>query len=206
MGVRDCDFVISPATTHPHANLWTDAFHFDLDVFKPAARFERQPGSVMIMHDNLLNNLPLVADVLPHISKLYVTKTDVISEDAQLALQGYLDKIIPQNLSYPTGLTHTASKCQFQLNTHQGIGLELMGPESGLCGAIPLYPDTEFYHDIFDDTGVLFYDPEKPDTLIEILKDDTLEFDREAFSEHFGAQHCLPKFWDAVYASLQTDA
>ena len=203
-GIRECDFIISPATTHPHPNLFTDAFHFDLDVFRPVERFERQPNTVMIIHDNLINNLPLISAIMPHITKLYVTKADDLFPDAKVALKKHLDKIITLNLSYPTGLAHTASKVQFQLNTHEGIGIELMGPESGLCGAIPIYPDNEYYRDIFDDTGVLFYDPEKPKTLIEILTDTDLPaFDRGEFAKHFGAQHCLPKFWDTVYAALQ---
>lgn len=78
----------------------------------------------------------------------------------------------------------------------------MMGVEGGMCGCQPIYPDTEFYRDIFDGTGVVFYDTTHPAESLRSIIQEGSKFDKktmEAFRERFSAEDTLLGFWEKVY-------
>ena len=83
----------------------------------------------------------------------------------------------------------------------------MMGIEAGMTGCQPIYPDTEFYRDIFDGTGVAFYDLNNPvDSLKSIISQGSTFTDEqiEKFRENFSAEDNLPEFWSSVYKLMTT--
>ena len=198
---RDNDIVISPATIPERPNLFTHLFHVEKSVFHKYERFERVPGSVMVSHDNLFPETDWINGIMDAVSELHVTKKDAISPDVADALQENISKVSVAMLPYPKGIAYEASQCEFVLHTHTTLGVEMMGIEAGMCGCQPIYPDTEFYRDIFDDTGVVFYDTDNAvDSLKTIISEGASWSDEqiEAFRSKFSAEDNLPAFWDHV--------
>ena len=77
-----------------------------------------------------------------------------------------------------------------------------MGIEGGMCGCQPIYPDTEFYRDIFDETGVAFYDiNDASESIKSIISNGSTFTDEqvEQFREKFSAEDNLPDFWNKAY-------
>ena len=201
-GLRDTDIVISPATVPERPNTFTHLFHIEKSVFRKHERFERVTGSVLMSHDNLLPEVDLIKGVIGTVSELHVTKSAKFSEIIAIPLRKSLDKISCEMLPYPKGIAYEASKCEFVLHTHTDLGVEMLGIEAGMTGCQPIYPDTPFYRDIFDGTGVVFYDTDNAvDSLNAIIKAGatwTAE-QVEAFRTQFSAEDNLPAFWEQVY-------
>lgn len=201
VGLRENDIVISPATVPDRPNLFTHLFHIEKSMFHKYERFDRVPGSVMISHDNLVPEANLVNGVIDAVSELHVTKAATLSSMVPDALREN-NKVSCEMLPYPKGIAYKASQCEFVLHTHTTLGVEMMGIEAGMCGCQPIYPDTEFYRDIFEDTGVIFYDTDNAvDSLKSIIADGASWSDEqvEAFRSKFSAEDNLPAFWDHVY-------
>lgn len=201
-GLRDTDIVISPVTVPERSNLFTHLFHIEKSVFYKHERFDRIPSSVLISHDNLMPELDLIKGVMDTISELHVTKSASLQPIVAGSLSKYLSKISCEFLPYPKGIAYEASQCEFVLHTHTRVGTEMMGIEAGMAGCQPIYPDTEFYRDIFDGTGVVFYDIDNAvDSLKAIIAAGATWSDEqvEAFRTKFSAEDNLPAFWDHVY-------
>ena len=201
-GLTKDDIIISPATVPQHPNVFIHLFHLEKSVFRQYARFTRVKGSVMIINDNLNNELDLVKEVMPAISVLHVTNSGHPSVEAELALKKYMDNVNYEVLQYPKGVAYKASQCEFVLHTYTDLGAEMMGIEAGMTGCQPIYPDTEFYRDIFDGTGVTFYDTEDAVTSLRniIVAGSTFTPEQvEAFRTKFSAEDNLPAFWNACY-------
>ena len=204
---RADDIVISPATVPERPNLWTHLFHIEKSVFHRYERFQRVPGSVLMSADNLLPEVALIESVMDVVSELHVTKAQQLGENESARLQKYLDKISCESLPYPKGIAYKASQCEFVLHTHTTLGTEMMGIEAGMCGCQPIYPDTAFYRDIFDGTGVLFYDVADAGALRALIESGATWTDKEveAFRSKLSAEDNLPAFWDQVYDLYTTD-
>ena len=200
--LRDTDVVISPASVPKHPNLFTNAWHIEKSVFHRYERFERVPGSVMMSRDNLMPEVDMVAGVMEVVKQLHVTKAADLTDVITKPLTKYMDRISCEMLSYPKGIVYKASQCEFVLHTHTTLGAEMMGIEAGMAGCQPIYPDTEFYRDIFDKTGVAFYDIDTPvSSLKSIISKGSTFTDKQvaAFREKFSAEDNLPAFWEHVY-------
>ena len=69
-------------------------------------------------------------------------------------------------------------------------------------GASDIYPDTEFYRDVFDETGIIFYDTKNPVESLRSIIQTGSQFNpktTEAFRKQFSAEDNLPDFWESVY-------
>lgn len=207
-GLKETDILFSSCTIPDRPNVFTHFTPIEKSVFREYKRFHRKKNSVMIMRDNLETELDWMVHVLPVISELHITKSSQTSE-----LAAFFDrtsepeKIVHTNLEYPKGIAYKASYCDFVLHTRTTWGIEMMGVEAGMCGAQPIYPDTEFYRDIFDGTGVVFYDTEnKVESLKRIISKGAQWTDEqvEAFRTKFCAEDNLPAFWDGVYNVCST--
>lgn len=208
-GLRETDILISPGTIPPRPNTFRDVSHIEKFVFRHRNRFERVPGSVVISSENVLNRgepekeTPMmIANLMGFISRLIVTNVHSPDSLMTAAFAKYASKVSYENLSYPQGVVYHLSQAEFVLHTHTRLGIEMMGVEGGMCGCQPVYPDTEFYRDIFDGTGVEFFDTQNPvESLRSILKAGS-KFDKkttEAFRTKFSAEDTLPGFWEKVY-------
>ena len=206
--LRDTDVVISPASVPERPNLFTNAWHIEKSVFRRYERFERLPGSVMISHDNVVPEVGLMAGIMEVVSELHITKASSLHENVASALATFIDRVSCESLPYPKGIAYKASQCEFVLHTHTTLGVEMMGIEAGMCGCQPIYPDTEFYRDVFEDTGVIFYDTADPVTSLKSIISEGSTFTDtkvEAFREQFSAEDNLPAFWEFVYNLYTTD-
>ena len=205
-GLTDKDFVISPATVPPgDPIIFTHLFHLEKAVFRQYPRFNRVVGSVMITHDNMSHALPMVKSVMPSISELHVTNAAHPEEHVKSAMIEYRDKVIYEYLRYPRGIAYKASQCEFVLHTYTDIGVEMMGIEAGMTGCQPIYPDTEFYRDIFDCTGVAFYNTADAVTSLKSIIEGGSTFTPEqveAFRTKFSAEDNLPCFWNTVFEQM----
>ena len=207
-GLRESDILISSSSVPFKSNVFTHIYPVEKTVFRKNNRFERLPKSVVISHDNITNlyedgdTTGMIIEVLDVISHLYVTKSAGLGEEMEERFGGKLNKVSCNNFSYPRGLVKCLSKSEFVLHTHLSAGVEFLGIEAGMVGCQPIYPDTEFYRDIFDGTGVVFYDPDNfVESLIAIIEAGS-NFDNEvteAFRAKFNAEDHLPGFWDEVY-------
>lgn len=208
-GLRETDILISSASIPTRPNTSTNVFPIEKSIFRQYERFERKKGSVIISYDNIENNtnpdedtVRIISDVMDAVSQLYVTKSPQLSDDMVNAFSKSLSKITCENLSYPRGLTYMLSKAEFVLSTQTNLGVEFMGIEGGMVGCQPIYPDTEFYRDIFDGTGVQFFDTENPIISLREIIQAGSKFDKkttEAFRTKFSAEDTLQGFWDEVY-------
>ncbi|MXV74730.1 hypothetical protein F4Z99_10665 [Candidatus Poribacteria bacterium] len=209
-GLTEKDVLVSPASLPPFPNLFTDVSHIEKSVFRPRSRFERVKSSVVMIYDQIVNaildDVPVVdvlSDVMDVVSHLHITKTQTLRDDVVAGFGESLSRVSYENLSYPQGVAYKLSQVEFALITSTRVGIEMMGVEAGMSGCQPIYPDTEFYRDIFDGTGVAFFDIKNPvESLRDIIQAGS-NFDAkttEAFRTKFSAEDTLPGFWDAVYA------
>ena len=207
-GLRDSDIIISSVSVS-RPNTFTHLYPVEKAVFKNIGRFERNPKSVVISHDNLLNlsspdedTIGIIAGLLDAVSHLYVTKHHELGEDVKRAFGKNLDKVSCENLSYPKEVSYKMSQSEFALSTPTKLGIEFMGIEAGMTGCQPIYPDTEFYRDAFDNTGVVFYDTDNPVESLKTIIESGSKFDNEtteAFRTKFSAEDNLPVFWNSVF-------
>lgn len=208
-GLSERDILISPASLPTTLKLFTNTSHLEKFIFRPRVRFERVKGSVIASHDQVVDeSIPnisfknVLADIMDVVSHLYITGRDILSDEVVSAFGKSLAKVSAENLTYPQGVAQKLSMAEFVLVTHTRVGIEIMGVEGGLSGCQPIYPDTEFYRDIFDDTGVIFFDTNNPtESLREIIRAGS-KFDKkttEAFRTKFSAEDTLPGFWENVY-------
>ena len=206
-GLRETDILISSSTIPDWPNTFTHFSPIEKSVFREYGRFHRKKNSVMIMRDNLETELDWMVHILPVVSELHVTASNSLLDLADFFGADVPEKIFCSNLEYPKGIAYKASSCDFVLSTRTTVGIEMMGVEAGMCGAQPIYPDTEFYRDIFDKTGVIFYDTEnKVESLKDIISKGRNWTDEqvEAFRTKFSAEDNLPEFWDSVYSVCST--
>lgn len=209
-GLRDTDILLSPATLPERPNLYTNVWSVEKSLFTDRKRFDRVKGSIMISLDNLTstqdNNvmpeIDILSELMDTISELHINKSYNLPESIEKALSDHIDCVSCEFLSYPKGVANKASQCEFILHMHTKLGAEYMGIEAGMAGCQPIYPDTEFYRDIFDGTGVVFYDVQNPiESLKSIISQGSTFTDEqiEAFREKFSAENTMPAFWDSVY-------
>ena len=207
--LRETDILVSYYSLPREINTFGDVFPIEKGLFRERTRFERMKGSVVISHDNIINhtsaesNTPeVIAEVLQDVSHLSVTKSQGLQESVQTAFAGNLHKVSCENLSYPFGVANKLSQSEFILSTHTNLGIEFMGIEGGMCGCQPIYPDTPFYREVFDGTGVVFFDTENPVESLRSIIAAGSKFDEEtteAFRTRFSAENTLPNFWEDVY-------
>ena len=209
-GLRDTDILVSPVSLPERPCTFTDVSHVEKSVFRQRERFERVKGSVMMCYDNLgrvyhRGDVPgMLAPNMDVISHLYVgTRGMAIEPDLETTFGNAWERVFFENFTYPSGIIKQLSQAEFVLTTHTVLGIELLGIEAGMCGCQPIYPDTEFYRDAFDGTGVVFYDTENAQESLRLIIQEGSRFDKkttEAFRTKFSAEDTLPKFWDQVYA------
>lgn len=210
-GLRETDIVISPVTVGNRLNTFTNVWHIEKSIFRPRERFQIVKGSVIISYDNIDPNHFMNKDVdieaitlglMDVISHLYITKTHALSPELEDLLGNSLSKVSVHSLNYPQEVARHLAQAEFVLSTYEDIGIECMGIEGGLSGCQPIYPDTEFYRDAFDNTGVAFYDTQDRVTSLQAIIKGGSKFDKEtteAFRTKFSAEDTLPKFWEHVY-------
>lgn len=200
--LKKTDIIVTSCSVPSHTHLFTHIYHVEKNTFRNYGRFQRAKGSVMISYDNLADEVSWFKNVMPSISELHVTKSQSLAEHVVSELSEHKDKITSENLTYPKGVAYKASHCEFVVHTHTTWGTEFMGIEAGMCGCIPIYPDTAFYRDIFDGTGVLFYDTANAaESLTAVIQNGYVWTPEqiEAFRSRFCAEDNLPKFWDSVF-------
>lgn len=209
-GLKETDILISSVSLPDRPNTFTHIFHIEKSVFRQYQRFERVKGSILISHDNIVNQsnpdedtIGIIRDIMDDVSHLYVTKNHQLDPNVEKALANSLLKVSCEQLSYPQGVAYHLSQAEFILSTHTNLGIEMMGIEGGLCGCQPIYPDTEFYRDVFNETGVVFYDTGNPVKSLKSIIQAGSQFNQEtteAFRKKFSAEDNLPNFWESVYS------
>lgn len=207
-GLSDRDILVSPVSLPDIPNSFTHVYAVPKNTFWPRKRFERQPYSVVMLYDHVTTDaetLRITTEILDAVSHLYIVGVRHIDEEVKKMFGKNIDKVSINILSYPEEVAHRLSKADFVLATRKNIGIEFMNIEGGMCGCQPIYPDTEFYRDAFDNTGVVFYDLDNPvDSLKSIISQGSTFTDEqvEVFREKFSAEDNLPDFWDHVFAVL----
>ena len=208
-GIRETDVIISLVSVPDRPNIFRDVSHLEKGLFRSRERFERVPGSVALIGDHIFHNstelfdpVETIKGVIGDVSHLHISGGQIAEDQLVEVFGASLSKVTSGNLSWPQGIAYRLSQVEFCLNMHTYLGVEMMGVEAGLCGCQPIYPDTEFYRDLFDGTGVVFFDVANPvDSLRAIIKEGS-KFDKEtteAFRTKFSAEDTLPKFWEQVY-------
>lgn len=215
-GLRDTDIFISSVSVSKKPNAFTHLYPVEKNLFKSTGRYERKPKSVVISHDNILNSsdpsedtISIVKGILDEVSHLYVTNRAELDETVKLAFRDNLDKVSCQQLSYPKDVAYQLAQAEFVLSTPTKLGAEFMGIEGGMTGCQPIYPDTPFYRDIYEDTGVVFFDTNDPIESLKSIIQIGSNFDKETtdnFRTKFSAEDNLPDFWEKVHQLLSNES
>ena len=141
-GLREKDILISPVSLPERPNIFTDVHHTKKSVFRAYDRFQRAPSSVVMSHDNVVNDanpqedtVGVIAEIMDVVSHLFITKADAMRDTVASGLSLSLSKVTCQNLSYPEGVAYRLSQAEFVLHTHTRLGIEMMGVEGGCAAA-----------------------------------------------------------------------
>ena len=168
-------------------------------------------GTVTMMCDNLgrgdfcdqIMNALIGCDVVTRINIL-------LADDFIKTIYGAVDKVnLLSAVRFPLEMKSVLSDSEWTLQLDQNTGMERMGIEGGMCGAHPIYIDTEFYRNHFgDDLGVAYVDPDAiVSSLLGILEAGS-DWDNhiDNFIKRMGSEHHIPKFWDNVKSIVMGDA
>ena len=215
--VRDMDIPISPAELPDHPNRYKTHF-VDERAFYISHRHKRVPKTLMLLPDHLIS--PGIPDAMKSIldegliDKVTVVGSTTLVEisatyggDSLFNLERYVEsgKIeLAPRVGWPTGVRELLNTQSYFLSTCTLQGLELMGVEAGFCGAQPIYPDDAYYEEVFEGTGVQFFDKEnRTESLSKILTDFSWDSDaHETFLNKCSGQRNLPAFWEHVRSVL----
>ena len=204
IGLRDEDILVSPGFLPRKLHTFRDVHPVEKSIFRRRGNFERLKGSVAIVGDHIYDgSIETLSQIMDVVSKLYVAgNIGNHVEQMQEVFGGSYAKVFAQRYEWPFGMVRLLSEVEFVLHLHTGVGVEMMGIEGGMCGCQPIYPDIELYRDIFDGTGVAFFDLENPVESLKWILEAGSQFDEkmtEAFRTKFSGEDTLPDFWEEVY-------
>lgn len=198
--VRPDDIPVSPSSLPDHPNKQEHVYHIPSYIFYHIDRFQRKPKSMVIMGDQFSGNIDMIRSIIPHIDQVFVTNTD--NDDMIISASPEKNKIKCGIIDYPFGIRKVLSQYEYVLNIHEWVGMELMGFEGGFCGSHPIYPDTQYYRDLFHDfDGVALFDTNNPvDSIVSIInkKSDWVDNHMADFVKKYSAENHLPQFWNNV--------
>lgn len=177
----------------------------DNRIFYKTRSTSRRKGTVTLMCDNIGRGDVSEEVMTALIDCEFVTRINIlIADDFMKAQYGENDKVAClSRVSFPLAMKTLLSDSEWTLQIDQKTGMERMGIEGGMCGAHPIYVDTEFYRNHFgDDLGVAYLDPENVvESLLRILEVGS-DWDEhiDSFIKRMGSEYHIPKFWDNVKA------
>ena len=188
------------SAVHPHGQY---APTIDNKLYYKTRETPKRPGTVTMMCDNIreLENSDEIMQALINCDE--VTRINILLADdfirehySQNIKVNCLDR---QSLQEMKGVL---SDSEWTLNLHKETGMERMGIEGGMCGAHPIYIDSDFYRKHFsDDLGVAYVEGSENmiDNLINVLETGS-DWDNhiEKFRRRLGSQYHMPKFWENV--------
>ena len=175
----------------------------DNRIFYKTRSSTRRKGTVTMMCDNLGRGDVSDAVMKALIDCDVVTRINILLADEFMKSQyGDVEKVnCLSSLKFPFEMKSVLSDSEWTLQIDQKTGMERMGIEGGMCGAHPIYIDTEFYRNHFGgDLGVAYVDPDNVvDSLLGILESGS-DWDNhiDNFIKRLGSEHHIPKFWDNV--------
>ena len=175
----------------------------DNRIFYKTRQTSKRKGTVTMMTDNIRQVDMMEQIMAALIDCESVTRINILLADDFIETHyGDVEKV--NRLSSRKGtfeMKSILSDSEWTLNLDSNTGMERMGIEGGMCGAHPIYIDTEFYRNHFGaDLGVAYVDPENViSSLLGILEagsdwDDHID----NFTKRMGSEYYIPEFWDKV--------
>lgn len=171
--------------------------------FYRMSSINREPRTLAILKDQFLV-LPEMKQVLGNLlsdgtlEKLWIGGG--LDEDIRDWIDASKLNVESFYLSWPDAMRKLLNRVSHTLHVSTSVGQELMGFEGAFCGAIPIYPDSEYYRSFFgSDLGVewILGGGDLEQNLRDILTNDQ-EFECEPFIDAFSGEQHLPEFWLAV--------
>lgn len=186
---------------HPNAQQYIGMI--SSSVFRWTHRWQKKEKSLILMHDSFLALDALMLEIIPLFSEVFVTSVDEIQDSR---FDGF-DNLKCGRLE-ESEVSDMLSKYEYVLVGREDMGLEMMGIEGGFLGCQPIYPNTQFYKDVFSKvSGVALYDTGSPvaslKTIVAARNSETWTKDMPDFVQHFSAEENIPKFWSRVIEMLK---
>ena len=175
----------------------------DNRIFYKTRQSSKRKGTVTMMTDNI-RQVDMMEQVMAALIDCdFVTRINILLADGFIETHfGDVEKV--NCLSSRKGtfeMKSLLSDSEWTLHLDKNTGMERMGIEGGMCGAHPIYIDTEFYRNHFgDDLGVAYVDPENViSSLLGILEAGS-DWDNhiDNFTKRMGSEYYIPEFWDKV--------
>lgn len=175
----------------------------DNRIFYKTRESSKRKGTVTMMTDNIRQVDMMEQIMAALIDCESVTRINILLADGFIESHyGDVEKV--NCLSSRKGtfeMKSVLSDSEWTLNLDQNTGMERMGIEGGMCGAHPIYIDTEFYRNHFgDNLGVAYVDPENViSSLLGILDAGSDWYNHiDDFTKRMGSEYYIPGFWDKV--------
>ena len=203
--LKDEDFPVSTVSlpAHPHSRV---VQLIDENRFYLESRYDREEGSIIMMADQasvVLSDLQMLLKD-KSVTRLYVAGSGALGVCEQLKSK----KVLPVETSWPDGIRRYLNRVEYVLSVIDDAGLELLGPEGGFCGAQPIYPDTPYYREHFqdDDFGVKYWSAGSfVSDVLEVVSQPNMwvSESRDAFVTKFSAKNSIPSFWEYVKSEIE---
>lgn len=175
----------------------------DNRIFYKTRESSKRKGTVTMMTNNIRQVDMMEQIMAALIDCESVTRINILLADGFIESHyGDVEKV--NCLSSRKGtfeMKSVLSDSEWTLNLDRNTGMERMGIEGGMCGAHPIYIDTEFYRNHFSDNlGVAYVDPENViSSLLGILDAGSDWYNHiDDFTKRMGSEYYIPGFWDKV--------
>ena len=206
--IRDIDIPISTVDySELHQNFqWVTVV--DNRRFYPARKTRNWKGTVTVIMDVISQNPELALALVKSksVTRLNILRGDEKGVSLLLGDAAENPRVHYFVASWPEDMRSVLSDSEWTLQSRLDAGIEMMGIEGGMCGAIPIYPDTDYYRRLFgNDVGVAFFDTENSvQSILNIIESDDRNWEEhiEQFTQRLGAEYHMPTFWKNVKSRI----
>ena len=198
---KENDIPVGWASLPKHNNAHEFVGMVSSSDFRNLQRWERIPNSLIMVRDNFERKADEMLEIIPLFDEVFVTNVDAIQDPRFV----HFKNLRCGRLDNKNEVLQKLNQYQYILSTREDMGLEMMGVEGFFCGCQPIYPDTDFYRDVFKIGGVEFYDTKNVAESISAILDKSekgVEKDFDAFVDLFSVERSAPLFWQRVFNIL----
>ena len=203
--LRDIDIPVASYESDLHPN-WQYAPTIDNKLFYKTRETSKRKGTITMMCDNI-RVIDCCDDVMRALIDCdSITRINILLSDDFMKEPYDNPKVNHLSRKDLVGMKSLLSDSEWTLNLDSQTGIERMGIEGGMCGAHPIYVDTDFYRKHFSDNlGVAYVDPDNVvDSLLGIL-DAGSDWNNhiDNFTKKLGCEYHIPNFWENVKTIIE---